>query len=119
MSKRYNDGSHYENHERAAELHDNAAHAHRSAEETRDKQDHETGQQQSRQALEHQPAHQHNGQGHHNAVNEHGFAIFGHEDIAALAYQLWQARGCPEGSAEVDWFKAAQQLRDRKESHQK
>lgn len=54
---------------------------------------------------------------HHESVNEHGFPVFGHEDIAALAYQLWQDRGCPIGSPEVDWFHAAQQLRDRKELH--
>jgi hypothetical protein len=30
--------------------------------------------------------------------------------IAALAYQLWQARGCPEGSPEIDWFLAEQKL---------
>ena len=23
-----------------------------------------------------------------------------------LAYELWQARGCPDGSPEVDWFMA-------------
>ena len=33
------------------------------------------------------------------------------EDLAALAYSLWQARGCPEGSPEEDWFHAAEQLR--------
>jgi Protein of unknown function (DUF2934) len=33
-------------------------------------------------------------------------------DIATLAYQLWQARGCPEGSPEIDWFQAEQLLRD-------
>ena len=33
MSTRYNNGSHYENHQRAAELHDVAAHAHRVAEQ--------------------------------------------------------------------------------------
>ena len=52
MSTRYNNGSHYENHQRAAELHDGSAHAHRSAAEQRGKQDHLTGQEQSRQALE-------------------------------------------------------------------
>lgn len=119
MSTRYNDGSHYENHQRAEELHDQAAHAHRSAAETHEKQDHPTGQEQSRQALEHsQPDHHHDGQASQNAVNEHGFSIFGHEDIAALAHQLWQKRGCPEGSPEVDWFRAARELRDRKESLQ-
>ena len=32
-------------------------------------------------------------------------------EIAALAYQLWQARGCPVGSPEIDWLQAEQQLR--------
>jgi Protein of unknown function (DUF2934) len=27
-------------------------------------------------------------------------------DIAALAYSLWEKRGRPEGSAEVDWIEA-------------
>ena len=34
-------------------------------------------------------------------------------DIQVLAYHLWQARGCPDGSPEVDWFQAEQQLRDQ------
>jgi hypothetical protein len=33
-----------------------------------------------------------------------------YEDIASLAYALWQQRGCPEGSSEEDWFKAEQEL---------
>jgi hypothetical protein len=33
-----------------------------------------------------------------------------HEDIARLAYALWQQRGCPEGSAEFDWFEAERNL---------
>ncbi len=33
-----------------------------------------------------------------------------HKQIAQLAYVLWQARGCPEGSAEVDWFRAEQEF---------
>jgi hypothetical protein len=120
MSTRYNNGSHYENHQQAAELHENAAHAHLSAAETHEKQDHETGQERSRQALEHsQLAYQQTGQARQNGVNEHGFAMFGHDEIAALAHELWKARGCPEGSAEEDWSNAAQQLRDRKESRQK
>ena len=93
MSTRYNDGSHfYENHQRAAELHDGAAHAHRVAEQ-QGKEDHQTGQEHSRQALEHSPdAHEHS----HSTKSEHGIAAFGHNDIAALAHQLWQARGSPE-----------------------
>jgi hypothetical protein len=33
------------------------------------------------------------------------------EGIARLAYALWQARGCPDGSPEQDWFAAEQQIR--------
>jgi hypothetical protein len=114
MAKRYNNGSHYENHQRAAELHDGAAHAHQSAAEAHEKQDHETGHERSRQALEHsQEVHQHGEHVHAEAVNEHGFVMFGHEDIARLAHSLWQARGCPEGSPEEDWFHAVHNLRAR------
>jgi hypothetical protein len=35
------------------------------------------------------------------------------EEIAALAYALWQARGCPHGSPEEDWFQAKQELTER------
>ena len=34
-----------------------------------------------------------------------------HEEIARLAFQLWQKRGCPEGSPEQDWFDAIALLR--------
>jgi hypothetical protein len=110
MSTRFNNGSHYENHQRAAELHDAAAHAHRSAAEQHGKEDHLTGHELSRQLLEHsQTAHRYT----QEATAGHGIATFGHDDIAALAHTLWQARGCPEGSPEEDWFNAAEQLRSR------
>jgi hypothetical protein len=32
-------------------------------------------------------------------------------DVDALAYRLWQKRGCPEGSPEDDWFAAEQMLK--------
>jgi len=33
------------------------------------------------------------------------------QDIANLAYALWQQRGCPEGaSAEQDWFAAEEMV---------
>ena len=96
MSTRYNDGSHYENHQRAAELHDLSAHAHRTAEEQHGKQDHLTGHEQSRQALEH---------------HAHEPAAFGHHQIAARAHEIWLAKGRPQGSAEADWFQAAEELR--------
>ena len=34
-----------------------------------------------------------------------------HRSIGELAYHLWQARGCPEGSAEQDWLNAEKQLK--------
>jgi Protein of unknown function (DUF2934) len=110
MSTRYNNGSHYENHQQAAELHDGAAHAHRAGEQ-QGKQDDLTGHERSRQAMEHSP------QPHPHApvasTVGHGIAAFGHTEIAALAYKLWQARGCPHGSAQEDWFHAAEDLRSR------
>jgi hypothetical protein len=114
MSTRYNDASHYENHQRAAELHDLAAHAHRSAEQRHGKQEHETGHEQSRQALEHsRVAHEQT----QLSLNRHGIATFGHRETAELAYELWQARGCPDGSPQDDWFRATKELLERAHSH--
>jgi hypothetical protein len=110
MSK--NGGSHYENHQRAAEMHELTAHTHQSAEDHRGKQDHQTGQEQSRQAMEHgqkeflrkqeEQREQHEGTG------------LAHEKVAALAHELWVARGCPEGSPDEDWSKALAQLAGHK-----
>jgi hypothetical protein len=33
------------------------------------------------------------------------------EEIAALAYSLWEARGCPEGVPDEDWFNAEKALK--------
>jgi hypothetical protein len=111
MSTRYNNGSHSENHQRAVEMHDIAAHAHRSAAEAHEKQEHQTGREHSRQALEHsQRAYQASEAFHRQEVNEHGIVLFGRQDIAVLAHQYWQARGCPIGSPEQDWFHAAREL---------
>jgi Protein of unknown function (DUF2934) len=33
-----------------------------------------------------------------------------HDRIAVRAFELWQARGCPEGSAERDWLDAEAEL---------
>lgn len=35
-----------------------------------------------------------------------------HELTEKLAYELWERRGCPLGSPEVDWVAAEQALRD-------
>jgi hypothetical protein len=37
-------------------------------------------------------------------------------DVAALAYELWQARGCPAGTPEEDWFAAIEQLRSGRDT---
>ena len=39
-----------------------------------------------------------------------------HEEIAALAYSLWQARGCPEGTPDEDWFNAEKALKTKAEA---
>ncbi len=35
------------------------------------------------------------------------------QDIAKLAYAIWQKRGSPIGSGEEDWIEAEKQLRGR------
>jgi hypothetical protein len=35
------------------------------------------------------------------------------EEIAARSYELWQERGYPHGSPEIDWFRAEEELRNR------
>ena len=114
MSTRYNDGSHYENHQRAAELQDAAAHAHRVGEQ-QGKQEHLTGNELSRKALGHSEATFQHSQ---VATVGHGIQAFGHDDISKLAHELWQARGCPHGSPEKDWFDAVKELRSRATAHQ-
>jgi hypothetical protein len=32
-------------------------------------------------------------------------------EIAALAYQLWEERGCPIGTPEEDWLRAEEELK--------
>ena len=33
-----------------------------------------------------------------------------HNDVCHLAYSLWLEHGCPEGSADRDWFEAEQRI---------
>jgi len=42
--------------------------------------------------------------------------ILDQKAIEKLAYQYWLERGCPEGSAAEDWFRAERVMR-AKESH--
>jgi hypothetical protein len=38
-----------------------------------------------------------------------------HEDIARLAYSLWQEQGCHEGTQEEHWLSAEQELSGHRE----
>ena len=49
-------------------------------------------------------------------IRESGALSFGDEDVAVHAHELWEARGCPDGSPDEDWFRATQQLQARKEA---
>ncbi len=39
-----------------------------------------------------------------------------HEAIARLAHSYWEARGCPYGSPQVDWFQAEEEIRKVRET---
>ena len=99
----------YQNHKRAAELHDRAADAHRIAQK-HEKGDVITGEEYSRQALDRTQAAD---QLTKTIALGYGVVTFGHDEIASLAYELWQARGCPYGSPEEDWLRAESELRAR------
>src|SRR6185295_11798191 len=98
----------HESQQIAAEHRDLAAHAHRAGAEHHGKEDHQTGHESSRQALEHSnQAYLLSQQKHEKTGTVPGAKGSTHEatdqDVAALAYRLWQGRGCPTGSPEEDW----------------
>lgn len=99
----------YVNRQRAAELHVSATHAHIAAEQ-RGKSEHLTGTEHSRQAMEHSRSKPSEPEA---PAVEHHVHSFGYQEIASLAYELWQSRGCPDGSPETDWFQAVHALRGR------
>ena len=49
------------------------------------------------------------------APDSHGQETSMQENLAKLAYGLWQERGCPHGSPEVDWLEAERRLRQSSE----
>jgi len=105
----------HDSHQKAAEYHNLAAQAHRTGAEHHGQEEHLTGHEHSRQALEHSnTAFQHSLGMHQKAVTDRIVVVHaqeaGEEDIPALAYKLWQARGCPEGSSQEDWFRAIEEL---------
>jgi hypothetical protein len=38
-------------------------------------------------------------------------------EISARAFAFWNARGCPHGSAEEDWFRAEEELQSSRASY--
>ena len=44
------------------------------------------------------------------------FDDVGEVEIAVLAYQYWEERGCPIGSDQEDWFRAEETLKNRRGS---
>lgn len=42
-----------------------------------------------------------------------GKMALSHSDVESRAYDLWQDRGCADGSAEDDWFEAERELESR------
>lgn len=112
MPERPNLGAQSRDHQRAAEMHDAAVHAHTVAAQAHEKEDHLTGHEHSRQALEYSgKAHQQTDQTRRDVANGSDHTSFGHQEIAARALGLWRARGCPEGSPDEDWFHAVKELR--------
>lgn len=46
-----------------------------------------------------------------NDEQEFGETAIPFEEISQRAYELWVARGCPDGSPDEDWFRAQEELR--------
>jgi hypothetical protein len=99
MPDRYHSGLPYENQQRGAELRNVASHTHTTG-ELHGKSEH---------LIPHEQTVLHE----HEPTTGHGVAAFGHEDIAALAHELWLKRGSPEGSPDEDWFRAVKELRSK------
>ena len=108
----------HDSQQKAAEFHNLAAHAHRTAAVHQGQEDHLTGHEHSRQALEHSnTAHRHSLEVQQESRTGHVVIVRAQkareEEIPVLAYKLWQARGCPEGSSQEDWFRAVKELASR------
>ena len=52
-----------------------------------------------------------NGSGDYDLADDILADSVSHSDIARLAHQLWEQRGCPEGSPEEDWYEAEMKLK--------
>ena len=104
MSKGHQTQSHSSSQTKAAELQNLATHQERVGELAGDAI-HLTPHEQTRLSEEHHAT--------PGATVGHGIHAFGHHEIAALAYELWERRGHPDGSADQDWAEAVKELRSR------
>jgi hypothetical protein len=104
MSKRSSTSSHSSSQQHAAEVNYLSEHVANVAEHA-DDQEHLKGPEHTRQEAEHHQSPE--------TPGGHGIQNFGHREIAALAYEHWLLRGCPEGSADEDWASAVKELRSR------
>jgi hypothetical protein len=102
MPKSHNTRAHPAGQQKASELQNASSHVHNAAEHASDP-DRLKSHELTRLSEEHNPIPE--------ASAQHAIHGFGHKEIAALAHQLWQARGCPEGSPDEDWDEAVKQLR--------
>lgn len=50
-----------------------------------------------------------------DTVAEHdtSVSLIEYDEIALLAYSYWEARGCPYGSPDEDWFRAERDLHQK------
>ncbi len=100
MSTGYNKGSHYQNHQLAAELDGQTAHANLPAAEHHGKQDHETGEERSTQALEHShKAYLRTQQALSEGKHEHGSTECDPEEIATSGAPTMASQGVSGGLA--------------------
>lgn len=47
-------------------------------------------------------------------ASDQGTESLAQTDIACLAYAIWEARGCPDGCAEDNWYEAQRRLINRR-----
>jgi hypothetical protein len=98
MSALYNNRSHDQDGQRAAELHDNAAHAQRSDAQARDKQEHGIQREFSRRTLEHaRQASEHTGLARRCPANEDQIPVLG-----ITTSQCWHIHCGKHGAAPKD-----------------
>ena len=55
-----------------------------------------------------------NSNGDEAIVVESEVVIDEHAEITELAHTYWIERGCPEGSPEIDWQRAEEEVRERR-----